>query len=82
VYEAPNWTMPNQKALNWTMQSQTKACINKTWTIPQIESHKKSHELSLFKKYILILVLSFFSILCDWANSVKCLIDCGWTTLD
>jgi hypothetical protein len=29
VYEAPNWTMPKWIALNQTMWSQTKACINK-----------------------------------------------------
>jgi len=30
VSKARNWTMPNQIALNWTMQSQTKACITKS----------------------------------------------------
>ena len=25
-----NWTTPNQITLNWTMQSQTKACIAKS----------------------------------------------------
>jgi len=28
--KAPNWNMPNRIALNWTMQSQTKACIVKS----------------------------------------------------
>jgi len=27
AYGAPNWTAPNQMALNLTMQSQAKACI-------------------------------------------------------
>jgi len=38
--------------------------------------------ISLYKKYILIFVLSFFFILYDWVNSVKCFIDFGWTILD
>jgi hypothetical protein len=29
AYEVSNWTSPNQIALNWTMQSQTKASIAK-----------------------------------------------------
>ena len=29
TYEAPNQTTPNQIALNWAMQRQTKACIAK-----------------------------------------------------
>jgi len=29
MYEGPNWTAPNQIALNQTMQSQTKICIAK-----------------------------------------------------
>ena len=29
AYKAPNWTVPNQTALIWTMQGQTQACIVK-----------------------------------------------------
>jgi hypothetical protein len=29
AYEVSNWTVPNQITLNWTMQSQTKACVAK-----------------------------------------------------
>jgi len=28
-FEAPNWTEPDWITLNWTMESQTKACIAK-----------------------------------------------------
>ena len=30
ICEVPNWIMPKQIALNWTMWSQTKACITKS----------------------------------------------------
>ena len=33
VYEAPNWTAANQITQNWTMWSQTKACITKSCEI-------------------------------------------------
>jgi hypothetical protein len=34
TYEALNWTAANRFALNWTMQTQTKACIAKSsWDI-------------------------------------------------
>jgi len=28
-YEAPKWTLPDWITLNWTMRSETKACIAK-----------------------------------------------------
>jgi hypothetical protein len=27
AYEVPNWTVPSEIALNWTMRGQTKACL-------------------------------------------------------
>jgi hypothetical protein len=33
MYEAPNWTVPKQNALNQAMRSQTKTCINKSCEI-------------------------------------------------
>jgi hypothetical protein len=33
IYEAPNWTASNQSALNQIMQSQTKACIIKSFEV-------------------------------------------------
>jgi len=38
--------------------------------------------ISLYRKYILIFVLSFFFILYGWVNSGKCSIDFGWNVLD